>query len=66
MRRLDAESLRDRILLVSGRLDCTPFGPPVPVVEDTVGQVLPKGDSPRQEPLSPSAAHQAGLAAGGL
>jgi hypothetical protein len=48
VRRLDAESLRDRILLVSGRLDCTPFGPPVPVAEDTVGQVLPKGDSPRK------------------
>ncbi len=48
VRRVDAESLRDRILLVSGRLDCTPFGPPVPVSEDTVGQVLPKGDSARK------------------
>jgi hypothetical protein len=48
VRRLDAEALRDRILLVSGRLDCTPFGPPVPVAEDTVGHVLPKGDSSRK------------------
>jgi hypothetical protein len=48
VRRLDAESLRDRILLVSGRLDCTPFGPPVPVAEDNVGQVLPKDDSARK------------------
>jgi hypothetical protein len=47
VRRLDAESLRDRILFVSGRLDRRPFGPPVPVAEDTVGQVLPQGDSPR-------------------
>jgi hypothetical protein len=48
VRRLDAESLRDRILFVSGRLDRRPFGPPVPVAEDTVGQVLPQGDSPRR------------------
>ena len=31
LRRLDAESLRDTILAVSGRLDRTPFGPGVPV-----------------------------------
>jgi hypothetical protein len=48
VRRLDAESLRDRILSVSGRLDRKPFGPPVPVGEDTVGQVQPKDDSPRR------------------
>ncbi len=48
LRRLDAEALRDRILVVSGRLDPTPFGRPVPVNEDTVGQVLPANDSPRR------------------
>ena len=48
VRRLDAEALRDKVLAVSGRLDRTPFGPPVPVVEDSVGQVLPEKDSPRR------------------
>src|SRR5262249_35192895 len=38
LRRLDAEVLRDRILLTAGRLDPTPFGPPIGVVEDTAGQ----------------------------
>ncbi|RUL85364.1 DUF1553 domain-containing protein [Tautonia sociabilis] len=46
--RLDAEALRDRILAVSGRLDLTPFGPPVPVSEDAVGQAVPEGNSPRR------------------
>ena len=37
------------MLAVSGRLDRTPFGPPVPVVEDAVGQVVaPDDDSPRR------------------
>ena len=31
LRRLDAESIRDAMLTVSGRLDPKPFGPPVPV-----------------------------------
>ncbi len=48
LRRLDAETLRDRMLFVSGRLDRTLFGRPVPVIEDTVGQVLPANDSPRR------------------
>jgi hypothetical protein len=48
VRRLDAEALRDKVLAVSGRLDRIPFGPPVPVVEDSVGQVLPDKDSPRR------------------
>lgn len=48
VRRLDAEALRDSVLAVSGRLDRTPFGPPVPVAEDLVGQVLPDKDSPRR------------------
>ncbi len=48
VRRLDAEALRDRMLAVAGRLDRTQFGPPVPLVEDTVGQVSAKDDSPRR------------------
>jgi hypothetical protein len=48
VRRLDAEALRDRILLAGGRLDRALFGPAVPVVEDSVGQVLPANDSPRR------------------
>jgi Protein of unknown function (DUF1553) len=48
VRRLDAETLRDSILKLSSRLDPTLFGPPVPVVEDTVGLVNPANDSPRR------------------
>jgi hypothetical protein len=48
LRRLDAEVLRDRMLVAAGRLDTKQFGPPVPVDEDFVGQVLPAGDSPRR------------------
>ncbi|WZO97839.1 PSD1 and planctomycete cytochrome C domain-containing protein [Isosphaeraceae bacterium EP7] len=48
LRRLDAESMRDRILAVSGQLDLTQFGPPVAVSEDIGGQVMPAGDSARR------------------
>src|SRR5699024_5069323 len=48
VQRLDAEALRDRLLAVSGRLDPTLYGPPVPVAEDAVGQVVPADDSPRR------------------
>jgi hypothetical protein len=48
LQRLDAESLRDRMLLAAGRLDRTQFGPPVAVEEDFVGQVIPAGDSARR------------------
>jgi hypothetical protein len=47
LQRLDAESLRDRMLLAAGRLDRTQFGQPVTVEEDFVGQVVPAGDSAR-------------------
>jgi len=48
LRRLDAEVLRDRILLTTGRLDRTPFGPPIAVVEDFVGQGNTPDDKPRR------------------
>lgn len=48
VQRLDAEALRDRMLVAAGRLDLTPFGPPVPIVEDNVGQVAAKDDAPRR------------------
>ncbi|WP_169976556.1 PSD1 and planctomycete cytochrome C domain-containing protein [Tautonia rosea] len=48
VRRLDAEILRDRILAVSGRLDLTPFGPPIPTVEGTFGEAIPEGNSTRR------------------
>lgn len=38
--RMDAEVLRDCILAVSGKLNTTPFGPPVPVMADTVGRFV--------------------------
>lgn len=40
LRRLDAESVRDSILAVSGRLDTNRFGPPVPVAVNPQGQVV--------------------------
>jgi len=40
LRRLDAEALRDSLLAVSGRLDATMFGAPVPVAFNGRGQVV--------------------------
>lgn len=40
VQRLDAESVRDRMLATSGVLSQKMFGPPVPVREDAVGQVV--------------------------
>lgn len=40
LRRLDAEALRDGILAVAGSLNPKAFGPPVPVRENEVGQVV--------------------------
>jgi hypothetical protein len=40
VRRLEAESVRDAMLTVSGRMNPTPFGPPVPIRVDEVGQVV--------------------------
>jgi hypothetical protein len=48
LRRLDAEVLRDRMLIASGTLNRTMFGPPVDVVDDFVGQVVVKDDLPRR------------------
>jgi Protein of unknown function (DUF1549)/Protein of unknown function (DUF1553)/Planctomycete cytochrome C len=48
MRRLEAEEIRDVILHLSGRLDETLYGPPVPVAEDAVGHILPANDSARR------------------
>lgn len=46
VRRLDAEGLRDRILATSGVLNRKMFGPPIPVKEDAVGQVVVGVDAP--------------------
>ena len=43
VRRLDAEAVRDRILATSGVLNRKMFGPPVPVKEDAVGQIVVVG-----------------------
>lgn len=40
VQRLDAESLRDAILLVSGQLNPTLFGAPIPLTQDDAGQIL--------------------------
>lgn len=48
VRRREAESLRDAMLEIAGKLDPTPFGPSVAVQEDAVGQAVPAGDSARR------------------
>ena len=40
LRRLDAETLRDSMLAVSGKLNLTQFGPPLAVARDTAGRVV--------------------------
>jgi Protein of unknown function (DUF1553)/Protein of unknown function (DUF1549) len=47
VRRLDAEALRDRILATTGVLNLKMFGPPVPVKEDAVGQIVIGLDVPQ-------------------
>jgi hypothetical protein len=48
LRRLEAETLRDRMLATSGQLDRGLFGPPAPVAADSVGQVIAPDDKPRR------------------
>jgi hypothetical protein len=48
LRRLDAESIRDRMLATSGVLDGTLFGPAVPIEEDPTGQVVAAGGATRR------------------
>ncbi|MBA4107085.1 MAG: hypothetical protein C0485_15170 [Pirellula sp.] len=43
LRRLDAESIRDRMLSTNGLLDATLYGPPVSIEEDATGQVVVSG-----------------------
>jgi len=40
VRRLDAESIRDTVLVISKKLNRELYGPPVPVMEDGVGQIV--------------------------
>src|SRR5262249_34320123 len=40
VRRLEAEAVRDAVLAASGQLSAKMFGPPVPVHENEVGQVV--------------------------
>ena len=46
--RLEAETLRDRMLAVSGTLDRDLFGPPLPIKENTSGQVVVSGNQKRR------------------
>src|SRR5262249_41786579 len=43
LRRLEAEAIRDSVLVASGALDRSSFGPPVPLAQDAVGQVVENG-----------------------
>lgn len=46
--RLDAETIRDRMLAVNGQLDRTLHGPPVAIKEDDTGQVMVDGSQVRR------------------
>ncbi|MCA9065870.1 MAG: DUF1549 domain-containing protein, partial [Planctomycetaceae bacterium] len=46
--RLDAETIRDRMLAASGQLDRTLHGPPLPIKEDDTGQVIVDGSQTRR------------------
>lgn len=48
VRRLEAESLRDRLLAAGGRLSSVMYGPAVAIKEDDVGQVVVAGDETRR------------------
>lgn len=48
LRRLEAEAVRDRILVSAGRLDRTLGGPPVAAAEDPAGRVGTPDDRPRR------------------
>ena len=48
LRRLEAETIRDRMLAASGRLDGTLYGPPLKTKEDDTGQVMVEGDQSRR------------------
>jgi mono/diheme cytochrome c family protein len=45
LRRLDSDALHDSVLAVAGRLDTTPFGPAVPIVQRPDGEVIAKTDT---------------------
>jgi hypothetical protein len=40
LRRMDAETLRDSMLAVSGKMNSERFGPPMPIARDEAGRVL--------------------------
>jgi hypothetical protein len=40
LRRIDAETLRDSVLAVSGKINGQQFGPPLPIARDDAGRVL--------------------------
>jgi mono/diheme cytochrome c family protein len=48
VRRLEAETVRDRILAANGTLNLTQFGPPVPVQTDETGQIIVAGEDTRR------------------
>lgn len=58
VRRLDAETVRDRILVTSGAMNRKMFGPAIGVKEDDVGQVVVAADVPAG-PEPPAAANNA-------
>jgi hypothetical protein len=49
VRRLEAETIRDATLAVTGKLNLTAFGPPVGVMEDANAQVIVGGKEPSKD-----------------
>lgn len=48
LRRLEAETIRDRMLHVAGVLDESLFGPPLKIKEDDTGQIIVDGEQSRR------------------
>lgn len=48
LRRLDAESIRDRMLATTGELNLAVHGPPIAIEEDSTGQVTASASAPRR------------------
>jgi hypothetical protein len=46
--RLEAETIRDRMLAAAGQLDRTPYGEPIAVKEDETGQIVVDGQPSRR------------------
>ena len=60
LRRLEAETIRDRMLVATNTLDPRLFGTPLKIKEDETGQVVVDDQSNASQPLYPGPPKSAG------